>query len=281
GRGRGSRRARTGPTRWPDAPPRRAPRGRGGGPPRGRSGLVWLSTCLRAGAAHRHDPVVGGAAPAGARRHGVVAAGVERVAAQDAPRREREALDDAVRLDGLDRVLAAGGVEPAARRGLERREVAPVEPDGGQDDVGDPHATPPRASAVRSEALRSANVASAAEGLAMIMTSKECSPPHSRSSASNASRSRRLTRLRTTALPILRLTTTATLTSPVRVSRRRTVPCLLPDARPFTSRWKSRSDFSDRSLGPRVSDRRPSGACGPSPCGGRSRGGPLGSPCAP
>ena len=85
----------------------------------------------------------------------------------------------------------------------------------------------------------------------------------SRTALHKPSRSRRRTRLRTTALPTLRLTTMPTLTSPVLVSRQRTLRCLLEPERPLARRLKALSPFRDLTTTPLISDRRPTGACGP------------------
>src|SRR5690606_18590282 len=226
--------------------------------PRGGS-RGGVSTCLRACAVGAGTPCLHGAAAAvmvmaalRAGRNGVMTARVERVAAQNAPRREGHALDHAMGLDGLERVLAAGGMEAATWHRLQRREVPAVQPNGRQDDVlrQAAHAVAPaRAKAARRDTFSSVYGTSAADGLATTSASNDDFMPSSMTSARMASRRRRLTRLRTTALPTLRLTTMATLTSPVRVSRSRTVRCLLPETRPLTSRWKSLSDFSDRKIG--------------------------------
>lgn len=78
---------------------------------------------------------------------GIVSAGVEWMAPGDAPKREPTASEDAVLLDGFDRVFRAGRMEPAARP-KKRRDQASVDANR-QDEHPPEHASIVRGGATR------------------------------------------------------------------------------------------------------------------------------------
>ena len=152
-----------------------------------------------------------GRRPAGAPRHGgdlqanrVVAAGIARVASRDPLHSHPAAPEQPVAIDGLLRVARAGRLVAAAgRHPGEHDSVQPDEPDPDLLHVAaGPPSTPPRWRSRRSAPTRVSWSASTIAGLAMMRTSQ---PGWNEGAiALSASRSRRLTRLRTTAPPSLR-----------------------------------------------------------------------------
>src|SRR5215210_4882447 len=134
----------------------------------------------------------------------VITAWVPGMASSDPSRAHPAALEEAVPLDRLLGIARAGRLEPA-RRGKESEHDA-VEPDEPDPDalhvaVGPP-STPPRPSSRRNAPTSASWPASTTAGRAMMRTSQ---PGWNEGAITlSASRSRRLTRLRTTAPPSFR-----------------------------------------------------------------------------
>src|SRR5262245_23379601 len=137
----------------------------------------------------------------------VIATRVPGMTAGDPLRTHPAALEQAVLHDRLLRVAGAGGLEPAARR--HPGEQDPVQPDQAHPDrlvdahqAADPPSAPPLVSERRNAPTSASWSAATIAGRAMMRTSQ---PGWNEGAITlSASRSRRLTRFRTTAPPSFR-----------------------------------------------------------------------------
>src|SRR5665647_2255189 len=125
-----------------------------------------------------------------ARRHRVVATVAEGIAAQQAPRGQTEAADGAVLTQRLHGVVGARRVVPAARP-QQRRDRVLVHPDEGDEDLAHEPWTSSRTPARATSSSRCGRA----------ITTRSYSSARCPAQPWKASRSRRLTRLRTTAPP--------------------------------------------------------------------------------
>ncbi len=145
-------------------------------------------------------------------RDGVVPAPAERIAAQDPVQCQKKAFEGAEPLDGLYRVIGAGGVEPAARF-FQRRNRALVKPDAA--DQQPFHRRTPAAFRWRSIARRTCWLF--AIGVRARATNTRSQPPATRpESGRNAARITRRDRLRRTAFPVFLLVVMPVRSRPLR-----------------------------------------------------------------